>query len=95
MYNINQVNFVLHDGRVYSYPAGDCHYHGAGSDYSGTKSAVGTRRAGFRIEPFSVKEHIRCQQIVADRCGSAPAGQDAAELFLAGKVFRRRICAMP
>ena len=34
----------LHDGRIYSHPAGNCYYRGAGQHYSGTKSFVACRR---------------------------------------------------
>jgi hypothetical protein len=30
----------LHDGRVYSYPAGHCRHRVSGPDYSGTKNIV-------------------------------------------------------
>ena len=32
----------LHDGRVYSHPAGNCHYRGAGQHHSGPTTSVGS-----------------------------------------------------
>lgn len=38
----------LHDGRVHSYPAGNCRYSGTGKRYSGTQSFVA---GGYHIIP--------------------------------------------